>query len=194
MTDLPAQVDAARAELDEREDGQLIRGRRQGLLRALGDGDRGRGRRALLARETVEHVLPVWYAERPGDSDPARVLGLIDGALSATVDETEVRRAAGALWGHVDNLIATTGPEPPLHVGYAASRALLSALFDEPLDPADADPERTDYGRDPRRLDSAFLASTAAAGGAPWIPDSEAARRREFWQWWLQRVRVAGGG
>jgi hypothetical protein len=172
MSELQTAIEAARRDLAAREDGQLIRGRRQAVLRALGDGEPGRARRARLARLTVEHVLPQWRAARPGDQDPEKLLEQVEGVLDGTVDPAEVNRAAGLLWSHVDNLILTTGPESPLLVGYA-SKALTSALRDEPPDPPDADADRTDFGRDPRRLDTAFVASTAAAGGTPWDDASD---------------------
>jgi hypothetical protein len=192
MGELETAIDAARRDLSAREDGQLIRGRRQAVLRALGDGETGRARRARLARQTVEHVLPEWRAARPGDPDPEKLLEQIEGVLDGTVDAAEVNRAAGQLWAHVDNLILTTGPVAPLLVGYAASRALTSALRDEPLDPPDADPDRTDFGRDPRRLDTAFIAATAAAGGTPWDDAGDPEHRRRFWTWWLDHAGDAG--
>ena len=149
-------------------------------------------RRARLARLTVEHVLPLWRAARPSDQDLEKLLEQVEGVLDGTVDAAEVNRAAGLLWSHVDNLILTPGPESPLLVGYAASKALTSALRDEPLDPPDADPDRTDFGRDPRRLDTAFVASTAAAGsGTPWDDASDPEQRRQFWTWWLDRAGEA---
>lgn len=193
MSELQTAIEAACRDLAAREDGQLIRGRRQAVLRALGDGEPGRARRARLARLTVEHVLPLWRAARPSDQDLEKLLEQVEGVLDGTVDAAEVNRAAGLLWSHVDNLILTPGPESPLLVGYAASKALLtSALRDEPLDPPDADPDRTDFGRDPRRLDTAFVASTAAAGsGTPWDDASDPERRRQFWTWWLDRAGEA---
>lgn len=185
VSDLAAQIDAAAADVDARADGQLIRGRRQAILRSFGDAAEGRARRAQLARRTVEHVMPLWQGERPGDTDPEHVLHLIDGVLDGSVSENEARRAAGGLWAHIDNLILTAGEELPLHVGYAASRALLSACLDEPLDPPNADPDRTDDDVDPRRLDTAFMASIAAAGGDASTGEGDVARRREFWHWWL---------
>jgi hypothetical protein len=185
VTDFDARIEAAHRDLEFRADGQLIRGRRQAILHALGDGDEGRAARARLARETVRHVLPLWQAQRAGDSDPERLVDMVEPVLAGSIDEAEVREAAGKLWGHVDNMIVTLGPESPLHVGYAASKALLAAMFDEPLDAVDANPDRTDEGRDPRQLDTAFIASAAAADGSPWMPESDPVRRREFWDWWL---------
>jgi hypothetical protein len=187
-------VEAARRDLGGRDDGQLLRARRHAVLRALGEGDRGRGARARLARDTVEHVMPLWRDARPGDHDPERLLGLIEPALAGLVDPDEAQRALGLLWAHVDNLIATTGPEPPLHVGYAASRALRAALRDERLDPPDADPALTDVGQDPRLLDTAYIASIAAAGGAPRDGHGDAEKRRAFWSWWLERAAKAEAG
>jgi hypothetical protein len=192
VTDLDASIEAARSDLESRADGQLIRGRRQAVLHALGDGDYGRAARARLARDAVRHVLPLWEAQRPGDGDPERLLDMVEPVLAGSVDEAEVREAAGKLWGHVDNMVVTLGPEFPFHVGYAASKALLAAMFDEPLDATDANPDRTDAGRDPRQLDTAFIASTAAADGSPWIPDSDPVRRRTFWEWWLGAAAAYG--
>jgi hypothetical protein len=193
VSDLAAQIATARADVAGREDGQLVRGRRHAILRALGDGTDGRARRARLARRTVEHVLPLWEAERPGDRDPERALALVDPVLEGAADEEDVVRVAGELWSHVDNLVVTAGREPPLHVGYAASRALTAALRDEPLDPPAADPRATDQGRDPRRLDTAFIAAGAVAGGPPWKLGTDAQARRHFWTWWLDQAATALG-
>jgi immunity protein Imm5 of predicted polymorphic toxin system len=193
MSALDDAIADARQDLGDRTDGQLIRARRHAVLRALGDGRPGRERRARLARDTVKHVLPEWHAVRPSDSDPERVLAQIEPVLAGEVDAAEVQRAAGLLWAHVDNLIATIGPEAPLHAGYAASKALRAALRDEPLDAPDADPDRTDFGQDPRMLDTAFVASTAAAGGVPWKEAGDPEQRRRFWSWWLNRAAKAGG-
>lgn len=192
MSELRAAIEAARRDLADRTDGQLIRGRRHAVLRALGGGEPGRATRARLARDTVEHVLPQWHAVRPGDRDPEEVLAQIEPVLAGELDATDVQRAAGLLWAHADNLIVTTGPEAPLHVGYAASKALRAALRDEPLDPPDTDPDQTDFGQDPRLLDSAFIASIAAAGGAPWNDAGDPEQRRRFWSWWLDRAAEAG--
>lgn len=192
MSELEDAIAAARGDLDDRADGQLIRGRRHAVLRALGDGERGRARRARLARDTVVHVLPEWHAVRPGDEDPEALLAQVEPVLAGEIDAAEVQRAAGLLWAHTDNLIVTTGPEPPLHVGYAASKALRAALRDEPLEPPDTDPDQTDAGQDPRRLDTAYIAAIAAAGGAPRSDAGDPERRRRFWNWWLDRAADAG--
>jgi Immunity protein Imm5 len=191
VSDLADPIATARADLAERADGQLVRGLRHAILRALGDGPEGRARRARLARRTVEHVLPLWEDERPGDHDPERALALIDAVLDGGADEAEVARVAGELWAHVDNLVVTAGREAPLHVGYAASRALSAALRDEPLDSPGGDPQATDQGRDPRRLDTAFMASGAVAGGPPWKPGTDAQARHAFWTWWLDQAAAA---
>lgn len=192
MSALQDAIEAARRDLSARKDGQLIRGRRHAVLRALGDGEAGRLRRTRLARDAVRHVLPLWQAARPEDRDPEKLLAQIEPVLAGELDAKDIQREAGMLWAHTDNLIVTTGPEAPLHVGYAASRALMAALRDEPLDAPDTDPQATDFGRDPRRLDTAFIASGAAAGGAPWDEASDPEQRRQFWTWWLDRAGDAG--
>jgi hypothetical protein len=193
VSDLAAQIATARADLEGRSDGQLLRGRRQAILRALGDGDQGRARRARLAGRTAERVLGLWEDERPGDREPTRAISLIEPVLTGTADATDATRVAGELWAHVDNLILTAGREAPLHAGYAASRALMAALRDEPLDAPGGDPQASDQGRDPRRLDTAFIASGAVAGGPPWQPGTDPDARRAFWTWWLDQAAAAPG-
>jgi hypothetical protein len=40
----------------------------------------------------------------------------------------------------------------------------------------------------PEEHDGSYMASVALAGGSPWTPGSDPARRREFWQWWLREA------
>jgi hypothetical protein len=184
-------IELARADVAARADGQLVRGLRHAVLRTLGSGDEGRARRARLARDTVERVLPAWRREFPDDDGPQRALALIDGVLAGSVGETEAQRVVGELWGEVDDVIADGGETPGVHVGYAASKALLAALYDEPLDPPGTDPGRGDEGLDPRSFDTAFAASVVPAGGTPWMGGTDTAARRAFWQWWLDRAAAA---
>ncbi|MGZ4165164.1 MAG: Imm5 family immunity protein [Solirubrobacteraceae bacterium] len=43
-----------------------------------------------------------------------------------------------------------------------------------------------------RLLDSAFIASIAAGGGAPWNDAGDPEQGRRFWSWWLDRAAEAG--
>jgi hypothetical protein len=187
VSDRAAAIEEARAALAAREDGVLERPQRHAVLRALGVGDAGRAARARLARESVERVLPLWHEVRPGDAAPGEALALIDRVLTGAGGRSDVIRVAGDLWAEVDDAVAADDL-PGLTVGYAASKALLAALDDEPLDPPEMDPPPTDDDVDFRRDDTAMFSASAAAGGAPWEPESDAGRRRAFWQWWLDRA------
>ncbi len=189
MSALAAALTAARDALAGDPRGDLPRSSRHSVLRALGDGDEGRARRARLARAAAEHVLPMWQRERPGDDLPERALGLIEEVLDGTVDRATTLRVVGELQGNVDNLMLLAGLPGNLYAGYVASRAVMVALNDEPLDP----PSSTlgDHDRDFLAFDTAQDAASAAAGGPPSDPGSDADARRRFWEWWLQRAASA---
>ena len=137
--------------------------------------------RIELAVAGVRHVLPLWQ-ERYSDSDiPTVALSAIDaitqgesGDASDTFDE---------LWEAVMHL-ALERPFPEVAVGFAAVQALTTAMYDQPFDAGDLDPERED-GDDPESFDSAYYAAVAAAHGQPGVPGSDSQLRREFWKWWL---------
>ena len=137
--------------------------------------------RIELAVAGVRHVLPLWQ-ERYSDSDiPAVALSAIDaitqgesGDASDTFDE---------LWEAVMHL-ALERPFPEVAVGFAAVQALSTAMYDQPFDADDLDPERED-GDDPESFDSAYYAAVAAAHGQPGVPGSDSQLRLEFWKWWL---------
>ncbi len=84
----------------------------------------------------------------------------------------------------MDSVALETGGKDPVEVGYAAVEALHTAVADEEFDPSAIDVSLTDEDVDAYGHDTAFAAAADYAGGATWMPNSDASKRREFWQWW----------
>ena len=137
--------------------------------------------RIELAVAGVRHVLPLWQ-ERYSDSDiPTVALAAIDAITQGESDDAS--DTFDELWEAVMHL-ALERPFPEVAVGFAAVQALTTAMYDQPFDAGDLDPERED-GDDPESFDSAYYAAVAAAHGQPGVPGSDSQLRREFWKWWL---------
>ena len=137
--------------------------------------------RIELAVAGVRHVLPLWQ-ERYSDSDiPTVALAAIDAITQGESDDAS--DTFDELWEAVMHL-ALERPFPEVAVGFAAVQALTTAMYDQPFDASDLDPERED-GDDPESFDSAYYAAIAAAHGQPAVPGSDSQLRREFWKWWL---------
>ena len=137
--------------------------------------------RIELAVAGVRHVLPRWQ-ERYSDSDiPTVALSAIDAITQGESDDAS--DTFDELWEAVMHL-ALERPFPEVAVGFAAVQALTTAMYDQPFDAGDLDPERED-GDDPESFDSAYYAAVAAAHGQPAVPGSDSQLRLEFWKWWL---------
>lgn len=137
--------------------------------------------RIALAVAGVRHVLPLWQ-ERYSDSDiPTVALAAIDAITQGESDDAS--DTFDELWEAVMHL-ALERPFPEVAVGFAAVQALATAMYDQPFDADDLDPERED-GDDPESFDSAYYAAIAAAHGQPAVPGSDSQLRLEFWKWWL---------
>ena len=185
-------LDEARSHLRGDSAGHLPLGLREAIWAGLGprgreDGRPGAGwrRRADLAFRSCERVLPLWEAAWPEDRQPNEVLALARAALEADVAPEEARAHAGRLWGRAENLTQLAGDPNRASVGFACAKAVEVALEDEHFDPGDLDPTRSDLGLDVFEVDTAFVASSASAGGPPWVPATDAEARRAFWSWWL---------
>jgi len=184
---------AAHVRADPR--GVLPLGRREAVYTALGprgDDDAHR-RRTRLAIGTCEHVLPLWQQDLPEDHGPQEVLALAAGVLDGSATPEEARGRAGQLWGRTENLTQLAGDPGRLSVGFACAKATEVAIRDEWFDPENLDPDRDDDG-DLFDVDTAFTAAMAAAGGPPWIEDSDPEARRAFWLWWLVAAGDAAAG
>ncbi|GMU61965.1 MAG: hypothetical protein AMXMBFR34_37280 [Myxococcaceae bacterium] len=166
--------------------GHLGLGHRQAVWAALGS----RQARARLAVLAARHVLPHWERVRPGDRLPHRLLELAEAVLRGEVEGAALAAERNQAVTDLDDASTLSTDKMSVAAGYAAHHALTAAIRDEAFDPAHLDPGARDEVVEPGDHDSGFLASIAAAAGAPWHEGSSAERRRTFWRWWLSEAVV----
>jgi hypothetical protein len=146
----------------------------------------GLQRRARLAALSARHVLPVWERAWPADQGPHQTLESVEQYLNGTLEFRIAKERNGRFRTHLDNLISSGKNQDAAYAGFAAFKALSTALFDYELDLEDSKNGPTDGDLEPYDWDASFYASMAYAGCAPWEEASSAARRREFWEWYLK--------
>ncbi|HEX3265586.1 MAG TPA: Imm5 family immunity protein [Candidatus Limnocylindrales bacterium] len=147
-------------------------------------------RRALLERgqawprveiEAVRRVLSVWAAHYPA-TGPIDLLATTEAFLAGSADRGRLEDAANRLESLVQDIDTHDDDELSLvtSVGWAATRAAWSAFAAE-FDEASMD-------ADPWEWTASFGASMVDAGGAVWDNRGDPARRRAFWEWWLEEA------
>jgi hypothetical protein len=140
---------------------------------------------ARIALVTARQVLPLWQSPRPNDNIPDRLIALTEGVLDGHVPAPIAERSALAAWHRLDRL----GRERVLDRGAfyscsAAREALEAALGRPPFGDVAITERYAEDDLDPYCSDTAHWAMRAwksCAEGAA----AEAAKRREFWHWWL---------
>jgi hypothetical protein len=108
--------------------------------------------------------------------------------LDRSTARDRVEADKDSFWVEVENL-QSDSPDQRMaatYVGFAAAKTVTRALYDEDFQTID-DREKDD-DLDPYMWDADFYAAGAAAGGFPWEESSSVARRREFWQWYLEHA------
>lgn len=175
-------------------------GHREAIWAALGPrevGGTGHKRRAVLALLAAGRVLPLWRdVQLPEemvvwelqDADPRRVLTIALRVLDGAVDRAYAERATSSVFNTLNALAAVPGNEVPHFVGLSADRALATALSDERFDPDALNLSLTDAARDAWTYDATYFAAGAAADGPLTQPDTDAGKRRAFWEWWLTQA------
>jgi immunity protein Imm5 of predicted polymorphic toxin system len=163
---------------------------RKRLLRSMGTSQlrpdsnqaivtQGLKRRTALQIISTEKVLPKWEW-KVGTDDPRRMLDLARGYLAGSIDYEEAycqQHTFGGALLNVDSL-----PEEDIgiiYVGHAAVAAVLTALMDADL------AENEDEDEDDDVYSGEMYACAAFSGDLPWGSLSSAAKRQEFWDWWL---------
>jgi hypothetical protein len=185
--------------------GALTLARRQEIWTALGP-VRRRGRRALrgpgllrrfaVASQCVRQALPLWEGSRREDDMPQRLLQTAERYLARRVPFAKAKKLIGEGWLHADNVSVELADRNDLKgqsvtlVCYAASRALLVAVWDERFEPGMPPFAGEDtYGSgDPESMDVSYLVAAARSGGWPTQGDPGVKRRREFWRWYLEQA------
>jgi hypothetical protein len=142
-------------------------------------------RRTGLAGRAVRYVLPIWHQAFPGNDGPERMVADARVYLQQRMQFISASDSRDRFWAELDNLGGVA-----VAVGYAAARALTTALSDEAFDLADFD-SSLDEDLDMYRWDAGYYAAIAAADGAPWEATSNRDARREFWQWYIRDAAPA---
>jgi hypothetical protein len=183
--DLRPQLAHAREVLDQRADGELPLPERQAIRERFGpyepvDGAHappGLRRRVRLAELAARKVLPLWYADRPDDDEPERLLELAYDVLDRRVDPEEARREAHRFLNRMQELddLSDTGAS----AAEAARNVVRTAYSGDYSDRAD---EESEEAIEPSEWDPTFMASLAAAG----YPDASVEKRRAYWEWYLE--------
>lgn len=178
---------------------ELILPQRKRIWAALGpclmdkDGIRavhgiGLQRRTTLAILCARHVRPVWEQVWPNDDDPHQMIKTAELYLNQALDFDSVEERKNQYLGKLDNLLSKGEHEAAINVGFAAGRAVFTALHDEDFDPHNIDDDLMDEDLDVNEWDASFNAAAAYAGGFPWEENSSSTRRREFWEWYLNEA------
>jgi hypothetical protein len=145
----------------------------------------------------VRRVLPVWEDLWPDDKSPHRVLEAAKQAMNGMLSPKAGQSVMGDEGSQYQDLNATNDQkrQDAADVGYAAIAALVEALWDERFDPNNIQSDLEDRYFDILEEDASWIASKVIAGGREDHPDwsafpddSDHAKRREFWTWWLDEA------
>ena len=193
ITDTMVEKGLALTQADPQHD--LKAGFRCRLLSSFDEpsGGVGQRRRTKLATLAVEKVLPLWESLLPADHTPRQALDLAEKLLVGTVTLKDAERDMGRLWTHCDDLSwRLADKQSVIMVGYGAVQVIREAMSQKHFGCEGVNDGSTDMDVDPYDHDSAFCAAIAYCGGPPWDEKSDAAKRLEFWTWWLtSAVRMA---
>ena len=136
---------------------------------------------------TIRKVLPFWNERLPNDDGPNRAIALAEEVKSGRAFYDGAHKVRDQLWAQCDDLANESEElQVILGVGYGAAQALTVALEDEKFDPKKIDYGVTDKDIDPEDMDSSFFAAATFANGPAWDNESDSARRKTFWEWWIK--------
>ena len=135
---------------------------------------------------TARRVTAVWATE-VGDSRMDNLIALAEGVVRGAVDPQAARVDAGRMWEWLSNDYDERTEELSEQAFFALSTAIEAVFTATGLDRFEEviiEEWDTDADLDPWCSDAASYAATTIAGSV-WEPTSDAAKRRDFWMWWL---------
>lgn len=147
----------------------------------------GHKRRALLAISTARKVISIWNKTWPTDNRPSFILAKAEEVINGATDGKKAAKFGDEFWTLLEHHIGEDN-NISIYAGTSAVKALFVAVQDEQFDESNIDYQRTDADVDVYDLDTSYFAAAAYAHGSIWEPDSDPAKRREFWEWWLQEA------
>jgi Immunity protein Imm5 len=162
-----------------------------------------------LALVVSHKVLPIWDEAFPTDHSLHEWLATLERALIGQITQAEAERSAGIAHSRVESLPPqkAAARAAAAAVSFALSGAILLTLDDLKLDantiaartaalspprpPEVPDLLRTDADYEFDEHGAEFWACVASSGGAPWESGSDAVKRGEYWEWWLDEALPA---
>jgi len=162
--------------------------------------------RVRLKIACVQHVLPVWYREFPGDQRVEEMITLTQDLMDRRETDTDQAQedAESLLVGVIDDVNASaTEVEPDVlkpevtkeiasFVADAASLMATEACSRNPdYDTLEEDDDLTDDDELlPDSLESSYSCASAAAGALNWMPveQTDVPARKAFWAWYLDEA------
>lgn len=148
----------------------------------------GHKRRTILAIFAARNVIPLWKHTWPADDRPSQLLTKAEWLMNGIEAVNEATEYGDRFWTWLEQSIGEYEDKTPLYVGASAVKALFVALQDEKFDPTDINFQRTDADVDVYDLDASYFAAAAYAHGSIWEPQADPAKRRAFWEWWLNEA------
>jgi hypothetical protein len=149
----------------------------------------GYKRRVTLAIATMRKVLPRWEASFPDDRSPHQALQMAENLFASKCSRDDAYSMWASLDYHYDDCMCKQiEPWYVFGVGYGCVQALKTVIMDEHFYDNNFDLNLNDGDVDSDELDSSYHAALAWAEGNVWSPESDRAKRREFWLWWLDEA------
>jgi Immunity protein Imm5 len=134
-----------------------------------------------LGSYVVEHIINLWKQSFQ-DTKPLEIIKLASNFLTdKNQDKNKLVRKSEDFWNEL--LEADDEKQTPSSVGMASVKVLQVALDDD-FDFTNL----TDQGIDPDELNAEFFGAAAFSNGATWNEESDSLKRKEFWEWWLEKA------
>jgi hypothetical protein len=139
-----------------------------------------------LGSYIVEHIINLWKLCFQ-DTKPLEIIKLANNFLTdKNQDKNKLVRKSEDFWNEL--LEADDEKQTPSSVGMASVKVLQVALDDDFDFNFDIDTNLTDQGIDPDELNAEFFGAAAFSNGATWNEESDSLKRKEFWEWWLEKA------
>jgi len=146
------------------------------------DNRASRRRRGWLDILATRRVVPIWRQARPNDDRAECLVTLAGRVLNDETNAIQAQDEAEEIWEWLMEGESIRGPA--FFALGTAVRTVFTTIGDDPWNGMAMMVHETDADIDPWSSDAAKWASSAIAGPV-WQPDSDSAKRLEFWTWWL---------
>jgi hypothetical protein len=134
----------------------------------------------------VEHIIDLWE-QSFHDTKPLEIIKLANNFLTdKNQDKNKLVQKSEDFWNEL--LEVTDDQQIPSSVGMASVKVLQVALDDDFDFNFNIDLNLTDQEIDPDELNTEFFSAAAFSNGATWNEESNSLKRKEFWEWWLEKA------